>query len=693
MRGGGRLPAYLLLVGLGSGCAGVEHGRYGVASLSVEGSDAIDARAIEACLITRERDTFGLTLGLSSPTCGVPPFTGTSPTLRLWRWPWTEWPTFNQAVLDRDIERVQRFYRARGYYEAKVVSVTVEPREAQRPGAVGTCDPNHEKCKVALRIGVEEGKPTRVSSLQVEGIAALPRELRAVALATLPLERGDVVDEALYEQGKAKLQELLRGAGYASAKVTGRVEVSTASESARLTYRVEAGPLYHYGRVTIVGEGARAEAVMLAAAELRAGQRYDPQRLKEAQGELFAMGSFSAVELHEELDPARAAVDVRIEVSPLPRDAFRVMVGVTSGALQRTETSELASIPQWDGHVAASYERRHLLGTLARIRLEERPRIIFNRDFPRVETPRLGNIVRSTLTYPGLLEARTESFVEAAWDYGPEPFLQFLRSDVYARLGARRAFWQRKLSVTLGAQQDVFLVDPSPDNVSSDGEPKTSYNFSFLEQDVRLDLRDNRVRPRRGAYLGLNMSEALRWPGSDWTAFRVSPEARGYVPLPWDVVWATRLSLAALFITSASARQTDESARLGPTTYRLRGGGANSNRGFLAGTLGAGYGGGVRRWEASTELRIPVGGSFVLAGFFDLGDVNDAESVRLEHLNASVGHGFRFYTVLGAIRLDVGYRLAALQRADSSAVASPVTERLPLIDVPGAVHLTIGDAF
>jgi outer membrane protein assembly factor BamA len=692
MRTGGLL-SWVLLAGLLGACAGVDKGRYGVTSLEIEGNQAVDEAAIEACLITRERDSFGLTLGLSSPSCGKPPFDSSPPTLRLWRWPWAEWPTFNEAVFDQDVERVKRFYRARGYYSARVVSVKVTPPEASRPGTVGSCNPDKEKCKVSLSILVEEGAGTFVQSIDVQGLEHLPSPVRERAVRSLPLRVGALIDEAEYERGKQELIKQLKAEGYAGAKASGRVEVATAARRASVRYTVEPGPLCRFGSVSIKGNGTLSAQVIREAADIRQGERYDPEVLKEAQAEVFAMGSFSAAELHETLDLRRGVVDVELNVTPLPRDAFRVSVGVTSGAQQRTATSELASVPQWDAHVATSYERRHLFGTLLRARIEERPRIIFNRDFPRLMTPQFGNIVKLGLTQPGLLEPRTESFFDSAWDYGPEPYLQFIRSDIFARIGARRAFLRRKLGVTLALQQDLFLVDQSPGNVSSDGEPQTSYGYSYVEQEVHLDLRDNRVRPSLGAYFGVNTSEAVRWAGSDWTAFRVLPEARGFLPLFWDVVWASRVTLGAIFITDHSDRLDPVSAELGPTTYRLRGGGANSNRGFLAGTLGAGYTGGIRRWEASTELRFPIGGSFVLAGFFDVGDVNDADTFRFDHLNATVGHGFRFYTVLGAIRLDFGYRIPGLQRADGSDGIEDDAETLPFIGVPGAIHLTIGDAY
>jgi outer membrane protein assembly factor BamA len=685
--------AFLAVACAAFGCARVDQGRYGITTIDIEGNEAVASETIEACLISRERPDFALKLGLSSPTCGKPPFDSSPPSLRLWRWPWTDWPAFNEAVFENDIERVKRFYRARGYYDARIVRVEVTPKEATQPGKVGDCDPKRDTCKVSILVVVDEGEPTRVESVEVRGLAALPAELRERGRAAIPLAAGDVVDETRYEEGKSNLVKELRFAGHAAAKVEGRVEVSTKTRHASVVYEAEPGPVYRIGAVRVSGNGALPATVIAAAANLRRGDRYDPKSLAEAQGEVYAMGAFSAAQLHESVRPEAREVDIDIQVTPLDPNALRLSVGVMSGAVQRTSTSELRSVPQWDLHLVASYERRHLFGSLARARIEERPRVIYNRDFPRFAPPTFGNIVKLTVTYPGMLERRTESFFESAWDYGPEPFLQFIRSDVYFRVGSLRRFFRGKLTATLALQQDLFLVDQSPDNVSSDGQPQDSYGLSYVEQEVRLDFRDDVMRPKLGAYFGLRAAEAARWQLSDWTAYFLSPEARGYLPLFWDVVWATRFGLGSIFITDASADLEPVARELGPTAYRLRGGGANSNRGFLAGTLGAGLTGGIRRWEASTELRIPFGESFVLAGFFDMGDVNDTKSFRFDHWNASVGHGFRYYTVLGAIRLDVGYRLPSLQRADGSNGIEPEASELWLVGVPGALHLTIGDAF
>ena len=38
--------------------------------------------------------------------------------VELWAWPWTDWPLYDPSVFERDLARIERWYRARGYYDA-----------------------------------------------------------------------------------------------------------------------------------------------------------------------------------------------------------------------------------------------------------------------------------------------------------------------------------------------------------------------------------------------------------------------------------------------------------------------------------------------------------------------------------------------------------------------------------------------
>jgi outer membrane translocation and assembly module TamA len=104
----------------------------------------------------------------------------------------------------------------------------------------------------------------------------------------------------------------------------------------------------------------------------------------------------------------------------------------------------------------------------------------------------------------------------------------------------------------------------------------------------------------------------------------------------------------------------------------------------VAGQLGAGPEGGLRRWESSVELRLRLGRAFGVVLFYDMGDVSRGKRFRFARFNPAAGFGFRYLTVIGAIRADLAFRL---QRTEDESTS------LLLFGQPGAMHLTLGEAF
>ncbi len=676
-------------------CAGIERGQYGVSELRFEQVERVNQRALAACLLTRERDSFALKLGDSEYLCNQPPFDSADARVTLWTWPWTDWPLFNQAVFDKDIKRILRWYRARGFYDARIVEIRYDPPYAARLDQAppeSSCDPNREECEVEITVVVQEGQPVMTASVRVFGIEALPISVRQqIAEVSLPVI-GERFDESDYDAAKASLVETLAEASYAGARVTGTFEIKRDRREAHLSYRVIPGAPYRFGKITVLGHESLPVQPIIDAAAIEGGAPFRQSALAEAEREIYALEAFSLVEVKRELVPEQSVANVRIRVEPLKPHLFRLGLGVMSGATRRTASGTFKDVPQWDLHLFTRYEMQRLFGGLGKLRLEERPRIIMNKSFPGTTAPHFGNILEATIRQPAFPERRTMLVPVARWDWGPDPFLGFRRSDLLLRIALERPLYKRLLFGILAIQQDIYLVDQG-DETSDGSELPTGYGFRFIEEDLRLELRDNPVQPSEGLYLQLLSSQALRSPGSSWTLLRLSPEVRGYIPLPFGMVIAGRFGVAALFIASADQRLDDFAQRFGPLPYRLRGGGANSNRGFLPGRLGDGVQGGLRRWEGSLELRVKLGQDFSLAFFGDVGDVHQGSSYRFDHLNTSVGFGLRYLTLVGPIRFDIGFRLPALQRVDGSDGIEDDANELPLIDHPGALHLTIGEAF
>jgi outer membrane protein assembly factor BamA len=709
------MPAALVLGALvSSGCARIPQNRYGVEKIRFEGTDDLDPRSLAACLATRERDRFALNMGRSyDPACGDPPFDGGRARVAMWAWPWTEWPLFDRALFDRDLERVERWYRARGYYDARVLDVRFDPQQAATDDRLPApdegerpCSSDDTGCKVAVTIQVEEGEPIKVVEVVIEGAEQLDGKVRRQLRKAMRLAPEDRFDEALYDRSKAALEQVLRDSSFACGRVRGEARVDPTTREARIRMKVYAGPPARFDDVRVEGAEDLPVKPIMGAALLRKGSPYSERALDDAQRAIYNLGAFSAVRVEplitretcptpEDIDdPAFVAqgavrIPILITVTPGRLIRFGLGAGIQSGTIRAG--FDQTDVRQWDVHLLGVFEHRNLFGGLRRLRIEERPRIIFQDIFPRTVQPMPGNTLLVEFRQPAFLEPRTTLVASARWDLGPEPFgRRFNRHDLDARLGLERSFLDGRVFLSGGIHENVFIVI---DELLTSGQGTRDYHIMFFEQYANLDLRDDPRSPSRGAFFSMGAQQAGFFLPGSWDYLRLTPEARGYVPLPLDMVLAFRFGMGVMFILDGDEGLIESARRLGPERYRLRGGGPSSNRGFVPGDLGDGIEGGLRRWEASVELRMPLSDSMGLVLFTDFGDVSRQEVFRFHHLNTSVGAGLRYRTPVGPLRIDFGYRVPGAQIAGADDPDPRFQVNLGFVKFAGAVHITIGEAF
>jgi outer membrane protein assembly factor BamA len=665
-----------------AGCRTIPSGQYGITRIDWIGQEEMSDDALEACLVTREREATVLRLGLGAGKCGEPPFDSTPPKITLWTLPWTEWPVYDPAIFDVDKERILRWYRARGFYDARILGVRTYV-DGEMVADPVECDPNQSSCKLVLMVQLEEGNFVHVEDVRLETKVPIAPAVRRTIEKALTVKRNKRFDEHDYESDKEIILNELQDASFARAKVSGRVAIDTDARTARVVYELDPGPACTFGTVRVEGAGnGIPEELIIQAAAIREGKPFSQENLRDAQSAIFALGPFASVQVIPEGEGSRVDLLAKVRVGQIER--WSGGVGMMSGTLQNTVEQE--SVPEWDIHLSGAYENRNVFGGLRHLRIEERPRLIFLDEFPSAPKPNFGNLISLKFEQPGTFEPRTTLFVETSWDFGPDPYQAFFRHDLSTRVGLARPFWRQKIQLRAAIGHDIYDITDAhpPANVSS-------YRLPYLEQQVVFDFRDNRQRPTLGAYASTVVQEAFRLGDyGSWNYIRITPDFRGYVPLMWDFVLAARFALGALFISDRSRDLDEESSLLGPNAYRLRGGGANSDRGFRAGSLGVGEGGGIRRYEASLELRVPLGKDLGVVVFSDIGDVSRGKEIRFDHTNAAVGFGLRYFTILGAIRFDAGWLVPGLQRiGDSNDPANDVHVGF----LPSQAFLTIGEAF
>jgi hypothetical protein len=774
------------------GCASIPAGRYGVSNVAFRGVDRMDEQSLAACLGTRERSSFGIDFGLrGTPECGEAPFDADHLLVELWSWPWSDWPLFDESVFERDVERIERWYRARGFYEARVVATEVEPPAATATdGSSTTCGSGEDDCTVDVTFSVEEGEPVIIDRMSVRGIDDLPEGMRERLRGVLQFSHGDRFDEALFEDTKNRMLRVLADAGFAHAVVSGAVKINRGRRETFIVFTVEAGLPNVIGRVCVSGYGELPPQPILAVAGLDAGATFSLRLLEGTQRDLYALGVFSGVEVaprREEAPepesligaesgdgpPVVSAEDAEVQVGeehevcsdgptsiPAGTEPVDILLRVTPGRITRvgfglglqagqavtfgtvTSFANQQNAAQWDLHLSASFEHRNLFDNLIRARLEVRPRLIFDMpvfNFTSSQSVPVGIQTTANFRWPAFLERRTNLIIQVRHDLGPMPFTGFFRSELDGFLGPERTFFDGRLYGGIFVHGNWFVPTDVQPLEPRDQLPET---FAvWLEEALRLDLRDDPRNPTAGAYFAVNAQQSVQ-PLSSWDLLGVHGEARGYIPLPAGIVIAARFEIGAMEVLGAGDNLDPDNVyqlrQLGPTALQLRGGGASSNRGYLPGLLGdatqvyvslprtpdeiaAGapirqrpvrISGGTRMWGASLEVRIPITQSFGVVAFGDAGDVSrpsvlaDNALFRFDHPQISVGLGLRYRTIIGPVRLDVAWAPQELQtigvastlprtcQTDRASNCNPRNELdLGFVRFPGAFHLTIGESF
>ena len=639
-----------------------------------------------------------------------------------------DYEIFDRYVLERDLQRIERYYHARGFYEARVraARVTYKGRGAR------------------VEIRIEEGPVSITRRVDVHGLEALPKDVQRKALSavksSLPL--GKPFEEGNFNSGAEELTRAVRDAGHAYAEVRRSADVDLPRHQVSVGYWVAPGPIAQFGEVTIEGLGPLPEKPVRRALDIAPGSPYSDAELEEAKRALLDLNVFSAVIIEpalseEELKKKPLRVPLRVKVERSKLRGVHLGFGVQLDT-QRTNV-----------HLIAGWEDNNFLGGFRRFLVEARPGLVLyptrlpsfrkpERLFPEIA-------LRNEFRQPGFLEPRTNLLLRAQMtiaplilgsEYKPEaPVIGY--QDVRASAGL-----ERSLGRLYGVlSHNVQLNYPFSYLGELDRDLRTIF-VSYPELFLSLDLRNDRVAPRRGVYVSLDTQ--LAGAGGHARDFKIQPEVRGYLPLARKVTLATRGTVGFLFprnygysveynARNGEPKEGYDDSRPGDRAAWVRdaqlmflrgffSGGSGSNRGYAAREIGP-HGrvpfynpgqsnfvdldcstdaatsrdpscnlplGGFTLWEASLELRYPISGPLSGTVFGDASDVAPRRmQFRFNRPHLSVGVGARYETPIGPVRLDIGYRVPGLQYRDSWGESNP-TE---ILGLPLAITFGIGEAF
>jgi|CZKU01.1.fsa_nt_gi outer membrane protein insertion porin family/translocation and assembly module TamA len=720
-------PRFALLAfaaSLGSaGCGSVPNGQTAVDAVRVHGTHAIDPDDITDRLATAETPKF---LGL----------------FRGWVY---DYALYDESVLQRDLARIERYYRGRGFLEARARAARVTHLSAQH---------------VRVDIVVEEGPPTVNRLVQVDGLDALPAvdadAVRAAARDALPSDAR--FDEDAYKRSQDAVTRELQDRGFAYAKLKVDAQADLGAHAIDYHFTVTPGIHAVFGAVTLQGLGPDAagskpsyvdEKPIRRAIDIKEGETYSARAIESATQALLDLEVFSSVTIEPTLsDPPTPVIPLVVRLEPAKLRLTRLGGGAEFDAIKT------------DVHALLGWEDHDFLGGLRDFSVELKPGVVLYPvrigDCCTVDSLLPEERLRFQLRQPGFIEARTVGFVQPEFNIYPlqlqanpdknDPVVGYIEPK--AAVGLNRRFGKH-VNATLSYNVQAELPFAYVNKPDSDLANLKDILLLYPQLTTTLDLRDNPVHPHSGVYLS-NDFQVAGFPGTGLpTDVRIQPEVRAYVPLARDITLAVKGKLGFLFGASyggdyradlkdvhdhnESAVQSGAKFNTDLQTVYFRGffsGGPSANRGFplrgvsphgivpflspvtggsqvsnclTNGTINLACSiplGGFSLWEASIETRFDVSGPLGLVVFCDTGDVSSREfDLRLDHLHMSCGGGVRYQTPVGPVRFDVGYRVQPLQvlgaatgsdafREDPNEGIQPTFFQLPIVLAFG-----IGEAF
>ncbi|MCA1663777.1 MAG: BamA/TamA family outer membrane protein, partial [Myxococcales bacterium] len=415
---------------------------------------------------------------------------------------------------------------------------------------------------------------------------------------------------------------------------------------------------------------------------------------------IYNLGTFSSVRVevaHAQGHPEVA--DVIVTVQETTFNEVRVGVGL---GLEEQRT---------DVHASLTYSRHNWLGALRTLKLRLEPAYVALPAFWNVQRQGPALAAEAQLIQPDVLWPLTQLKFAVGYDVGIEYPYQY--HGPRTQLGLSRGFWRDRLLVGL-SYNFQFLVFFNTDPVLLADPAQTGQVFGFAnpyrlgwwQQNIVLDLRDKPLDAHKGAYLGVTVEEGGVYAAGAFTYEKLTPEARGYIPLGSRVTIALRAEFGQIFT------QGDLGS---PVTRRFYLGGPSSHRGFnydrLSRQVPSGIAGvqpipigGDEMLLAQAELRVNLfaiaGNWLALAAFLDAGDVSAPScstdqcralyrntSVQIENLHYAAGGGLRFKTLIGTLRFDVGVRLNRLADVEADGTPNPDPHQRV------AYHVSVGEAF
>jgi translocation and assembly module TamA len=527
-----------------------------------------------------------------------------------------------RARAERDRDRFTRLLHSRGYFGAGVkiaLREDVEPLElifSVDPG------PAYAVSSIQIRItGEEEVHPHLIPSPEKIGLSP-----------GRPFSASTLID------AEKTLVRIFEQQGFPFPRLDDRkIIVDHREPSVALELFIDPGLRAPFGDVKIMGLESVEESVVRRVIPWKEGELFDVEKVEALQMGLIRLGLFSSVRVLRD-----AELDEKGRLPMVISVTERKHRSIGAGVSYKTDEGPGATVLWEHRNLFREGERLTLSGTASSFTASAESVFFKPFFFRRDQSLRL------------LLRVAEDR---------PDPYTS--RNATASASVARHLTEQLRVSAGVGYRTS---------RVEQLGVTE-SFSYFFLPLDVEWDRSDDLLDPSRGGRFGLYLVPFYDPSGKDPKFVKSRIRYRHYLKpfSAYPLVLATALSIGS--ITGA---ERDEI----PADERFYAGGGGSIRGYAFQSVGpfrdGAPVGGRSLLEAAVEARLKFTERLGLVAFLDGGNAYEARFPDFaETLRWGTGLGFRYFTPVGPLRLDVAFPL----------------NRRPEIDDRIQIYVSLGQAF
>ena len=531
----------------------------------------------------------------------------------------------------QDVDRLETALQSFSYYLG-TVSIRILDRPLDDPDLSDLIEKAPANDSVEVKVAIDMGPAFQLRRIAIEGA------VEPDARAKLGLVSGQRANAAEILAARDRLLTALQEDGHALAKV-GEPDATAdlAQHAIDVTFTASQGPRLVIGSITIAGLKDMKEGFVRQRLLVHTGQLYQPSKIDEARTDLTTLGVFSGVSVNTADQPdAEGRLPITFDVQERPLHA----VGATA-----------AFSTDLGGSLSLTWSHRNLFGNAEQLNLAAAATGLGG-----TAVRGLGYNFSAQLVQPDFLRRDQQlEYNLGALKQSLDAYDQTAQTAGVAVHRKLDPFWT--VSLGLSGEQERITQESLTRNYTLIGLPITGKYDSTGLKDILQD-------PTHGIRAALTATPWQSFGGHTGSFAVLQLSGSTYVDLG-----APGRSVLALRGLVGSIQGAGSAFDL-PPDQRFYGGGSATVRGFKYQSIGPLFPdnkpiGGTAIDAATIEFRQRFLESWGAAVFVDAGQVSADTMPFAGTLRAGAGAGARYYTPIGAVRLDVAVPMNKPRGGDS----------------------------